>query len=214
MDIRVLLEKCRQGDKEAEQELICYYISRVTIFAEKRISPLYKRRFDGDDVANSVMKSLIQRIRSGKIDSEDEWQLWSLLLLMTRRKVSRRVREANQAKRSINREVHPNASEDISGIELAEIVENSDNESNHESYQESAQLLEQAILHLEKTQSGKLCPTHRDVLQLVLQGLPYSEICETLEKRVGQQVSDKTIQRRMKDIRDALIELKVLDSDL
>lgn len=210
MDIKNLLERCRQGDRDAEQELVCYYISRVTGFAEKRISSLYKRRFDGDDVANSVMNSLIMRIRRGIIDSEDEWQLWCLLLLMTKRKVNRRVREANQAKRSILREVHPSASDDVSGIELAEIVEKSDNES----FDESAQLLERAILHLEKTQSGKPSPAHRDVLELSMQGLPYAEICKTLESRVGKEVTLKTIQRRMRDIREALIETVDLESDL
>lgn len=210
MDIKNLLEKCRQGDRDAEQELVCYYISRVTGFAEKRISSLYKRRFDGDDVANSVMNSLIMRIRKGIIDSEDEWQLWCLLLLMTKRKVNRRVREANQAKRSILREVHAAASDDVSGIELAEIVETS----NNECFDESAQLLEQAILHLEKTQSSKPSPAHRDVLELSMQGLPYAEICKTLETRVGKEVTLKTIQRRMRDIREALVEIVDLESDL
>jgi|688.fasta_scaffold00597_31 RNA polymerase sigma-70 factor (ECF subfamily) len=209
MDIKNLLDRCREGDQAAEQELVCYYISRVTGFAEKRISPLYRRRFDGDDVANSVMKSLILRIRKGIVDSDDEWQLWCLLLLMTKRKVNRRVREAQQAKRDIRRELQPAVSEDVSGVELAEIVESC---STDESYDESAYLLEQAILHLEKTQSDKINPGHREVLELSMQGLPYAEICENLEKRVGKMVTLKTIQRRMRDIREALAEIADLDT--
>lgn len=210
MDIKTLLEKCRQGDSDAERELVCYYISRVTVFAEKRISPLYKRRFDGDDVANSVMKSLILRVRKGIIDSEDEWQLWSLLLLMTKRKVNRRVREAKQAKRDISRELQPSTSSEVSGIELAEIVDSSNNE---QSFNESAQLLEKAILHLEKTPSNKLRPSHREVIELAMRGLPYAEISKLLGERIGKEVTLKTIQRRMRDIRDSLIETVDLEFD-
>lgn len=207
MDIKNLLERCRVGDEAAERELVCYYISRVTGYAERRIQPLYRRRFDEEDVANSVMKSLILRIRKGVIDSDHEWQLWCLLLKMTKRKVSRRVREAQQAKRDIRRELQPIASEEMTGVELAEIIE----DSNNQSYDESAYLLEQAILHLEKTQPNKANPGHRDVLELSMQGLPYAEICETLGKRLGEVVTLKKIQRRMRDIRDALVEIADLD---
>jgi DNA-directed RNA polymerase specialized sigma24 family protein len=210
MDIKNLLDRCRQGDPGAEQELVCYYVSRVSGFAEKRIASLYKRRFDGDDVANSVMKSLILRVRKGMIDCEDEWKLWSLLLLMTKRKVNRRVREAQQAKRDIRREMQPAVSDDVSGIELAEIVENSDNES----YDESAYLLEKAILHIENHQVKQSSPTHREVLELTMKGLPYAEICETLKKRVGKDISLKLIQRKMRDIREAVLEVVESESEL
>ena len=209
MDIKSLLDRCRQGDQAAEQELVCYFVSRVSGFAEKRIAPLYKRRFDGDDVANSVMKSLILRVRKGMNDCEDEWKLWSLLLLMTKRKVNRRVREAQQAKRDIRREFLPAVSEDVSGIELADIVENSDNES----YDESALLLEKALLYIESNQAKATAPSHREVLELTMRGMPYSEICETLKQRVGKEISLKMIQRKMRDIREAVLEVVAADSE-
>lgn len=143
------------------------------------------------------------------IDCEDEWKLWSLLLLMTKRKVNRRVREAQQAKRDIRREFLPAVSEDVSGIELADIVENSDNES----YDESALLLEKALLYIESNQAKATAPSHREVLELTMRGMPYSEICETLKQRVGKEISLKMIQRKMRDIREAVLEVVAADSE-
>ncbi len=209
VEIQELLERCRQGDSGAEQELVCYYISRVAGFAEKRISPMYKRRFDGDDVANSVMKSLMLRIRKGSVDSEDEWKLWCLLLTMTKRKVNRRIREAQQAKRDIRRELQPAASEEVSSVEIAQLIEDSSNET----YDSSASLLEEAILELEKTKGDIDPPKHRDVLALCVQGLPYKEICDQFKERFGKTYSLKLIQRRVRDIREMLMELAQQESD-
>lgn len=208
MDIRNLIDRCREGDEAAERDLVCYYISRVAMVAERRISPAYLRRFDGDDVANSVMKSLMLRIRRGALDSEDEWQMWCLLLKMTKRKVSRRVREARQGKRDILREAHPNPSDGISGIDLAEMLE----DSSDTTYEDSAELLESALAHLESTKKDLKGPSHRAVIELCKRGMAYKEICEVLAKEYGNSFSLKFIQRRIADVKNAVATLNA-DTD-
>lgn len=203
MQIQRLLERCRAGDEAAEVELVCYYISRVALFAEKRISSLYTRRFDGDDIANSVMKSLMLRIRAGSISSDDEWMLWSLLMTMTRRKVARKIRQAQQDKRDIRREFQPQASGSESDFDMAEFVE----ESSSETYEDSAVMLEEALVHIEQTKPDLDAPSHREVLLMCMQGYAYKEICDQLKTRYNKNFSLKIIQRRLGDIRKTIERL-------
>lgn len=207
MQIQRLIERCREGDETAEVELVCYYISRVSLFAEKRISSLYTRRFDGDDVANSVMKSLMLRIRAGAINSDDEWMLWSLLMTMTRRKVARKIRQAQQDKRDIRREFQPQGTGCDSDFDIAEFVKDSSNAT----FDDSAILLEEAIVLVEKSKPGLEAPSHREILLLCMQGYSYKEICDRLKARHNKNFSLKIIQRRLGDIRQSIEQLNRLD---
>ena len=85
-------------------------------------------------------------------------------------------------------------------------------DSSESTYEDSAELLEKALSHLESTKKDLKGPGHRVVIDLCKRGIPYKEICDFLAKEYGDSFSLKFVQRRIADVRNAVAALNV-DSD-
>ena len=88
----VLLERYRQGDDTAAEELFSRYFRRLTLLARSRLSPRLARRTDPEDVVMSVYRSFFIDARAGRFTLSRGGDLWRLLAAITKHKLLRQAR--------------------------------------------------------------------------------------------------------------------------
>ncbi len=104
-----LLNKWRAGDENAATELHDRFAERIYRLAEKQINNKFKRRFDADDVVQSVLRTFFRRTEEGQYPVDDSVWLWRLLVKMTMNKIRKYAEREEAAKRNINNETYPDA---------------------------------------------------------------------------------------------------------
>lgn len=95
-----LLEPLRRGDSRAVEELWRRYFQRMSAAARTELVGDYTAVADEEDAALSALRTFCQRFQEGqftKIASRND--LWSMLVVLTRRKVARQRRHATRQKR-------------------------------------------------------------------------------------------------------------------
>ena len=98
--VSVWLDALRSSDENAAQKLWERYFQRIERLAAKKLQRRYNRVFDEEDVAISAFRSLLIGIRGGRFpDLHDRDNLWALLVVITARKVSHRVRDERALRR-------------------------------------------------------------------------------------------------------------------
>lgn len=118
--VTLWLEKFDSGDEHAAQRLWDEYFEKLSQFANHRLPRYVRRSFDGEDVALSVFDSLCRGITAGKFpELSDRENLWALLMVITARKLARRIRNEQAQKRDARRTVGqlPNEDEPAAGFE-------------------------------------------------------------------------------------------------
>lgn len=162
-------------------DLLREYLPKIIRLAEGRINSRYKSRFDADDVAATVCRTVFRRISEGKFTFDDDKSLWRQLVTVTLRRLSSKIRHEDAEKRAagntkqsddellmgISKE--PNPSEAVAFIDLIEQV------------------------------SQQLDETGRRVLELRMASFDYAEIAEELG------VSDRTVGRKIQLIKELLV---------
>lgn len=94
------IEGLRQGDQQATQLLWERYFSQLVRIAGSKLPLSVRRDFDEEDVALSAFHSLCTGVKQGKFPKlDDRDNLWSLLVVITARKVMHRLRSATTQKR-------------------------------------------------------------------------------------------------------------------
>lgn len=106
-----LLQRWRDGDEHAADELFEAYIDGLLAYVRRRMSPALARRLDPEDVVQSVYRSFFTRARDGQYVIERSGDLWRLLLGISFNKLQSQVEHHTAGKRSYRREVHAAASE-------------------------------------------------------------------------------------------------------
>ena len=186
----ILLNRYRNGDSSAADELFRRYVDRLVALARSRLSARLARRVDAEDVVQSVYGSFFIRARDGQYALERSGDLWRLLAGITVNKVLGQAERHQQQKRDFNREQSlaaaglPGGSLDLMascpGPEEAVIV----------------------IDVLEQVMQG-LSPHERKVLELRLAGESIEEIADVICR------SQRTVRRLLDRFRD-LLEQKFL----
>lgn len=74
--------------------------------AEKRIGRTLRRRVDGEDIVQSVFRTVYRRIRLGQFELDDAHDLWRLLVRITLRKTCDAGRRHTATQRDIGFECH------------------------------------------------------------------------------------------------------------
>jgi RNA polymerase sigma-70 factor (ECF subfamily) len=72
-----------QRDNEANQKLFEQYSQRLVRLAGNHIHPALIKRFDGEDVVQSVFRTYFRRQDAGEFAIEHTQQLWKLLVTIT-----------------------------------------------------------------------------------------------------------------------------------
>ena len=94
------IELVKEGDADSAEQLWQRYFQKVCAFARKKLPNYTKREFDEEDVALSAIDTLYRGIQRGQYPRlNDRNNLWSLLVVITARKVSHKLRDRSVKKR-------------------------------------------------------------------------------------------------------------------
>lgn len=105
--VTLLLERWREGDEEAADEIHRRYSQRLCALAEHRIGTRLARRLDADDIVQSVFATFFQRARDGQFSIDHSASLWHLLVRITLNKIHRETARVVAARRDVLREDYP-----------------------------------------------------------------------------------------------------------
>lgn len=94
-----LLGRLERGESQAMQDLFDRYSQRLEQIATKNIQAALKRRFDGEDVVQSVFRTFFRRQKEEKLRIEHSEQLWRLLVRITLCKTRSRARQHTARRR-------------------------------------------------------------------------------------------------------------------
>lgn len=88
----------------AEGEIFERYAQRLTRFAQARMPPNTRGRFDSEDIVQSVFRSFYRRNQKAEFSFDESLDVWRLLVAMTYRKLLKQVRHHRTEKRDVARE--------------------------------------------------------------------------------------------------------------
>ena len=91
--------RLERGESQAMQDLFDRYSQRLEQIATKNIQAALKRRFDGEDVVQSVFRTFFRRQKEEKLRIEHSEQLWRLLVRITLCKTRSRARQHTAGRR-------------------------------------------------------------------------------------------------------------------
>jgi RNA polymerase sigma factor (sigma-70 family) len=176
----VLLERYRNGDDLAAEELFWRYFERLTSLARSRLAPRVCRRTDPEDVVMSVYRSFFIGARNGRFALARGGDLWRLLASMTKHKLLRQARYHLADRRSVDLELPLDQTEETRFIGI-----------------EKEPTPEQAVALADELERifSRLNALGRRVLELRLQGSKLSEIA----RETG--CSERTVRRAFAQIR-------------
>ncbi len=157
------------------------YLPKLVRMAENRISSRLKSKFDSDDVAGTVFRTVVRRFKEGKFKFEDDAEFWRLLVTIAKRKISNKVRHFNTQSRSIDGEV--------SEVASAILARPEPGPADAAAFEESLQIL-----------LGSLDDQERQIFLMRMEGHDFHEIGDLLVV----PVSERTVRRKMKLIREKL----------
>lgn len=162
------------------------YLPKLVKLADSRIAEWLQKNFGPDDIAATVCKSVFRRFKEGKFRFDDDAEFWRLLVIITKRKISNKVRHYSTKSRSSELEVSLVANEILSLPEPGP--------DDAAAFRESMKLLTQ-----------QLDSQENEVLLLRMDGHEYHEIAD----RLG--VSERTVRRKMDVIRERMNRLFPLE---
>jgi RNA polymerase sigma-70 factor, ECF subfamily len=99
-----LLGRLRNGDDDAAAEIFQHYASRLIALARGRLDQQVRRKVDAEDVVQSVFKSFFLRHAEGQYDLSTWNSLWGLLVVITVRKCSRKVKKYHGPEHDVRKE--------------------------------------------------------------------------------------------------------------
>jgi RNA polymerase sigma factor (sigma-70 family) len=102
--LQSLCQRLNRGDSQAMQQLFDRYSEQLVRLAGKNIHPALLKRFDGEDVVQSVFRTFFRRQEEGKIQIEHSQQLWQLLATITLCKTRSHARRHTAEKRNAKAE--------------------------------------------------------------------------------------------------------------
>ncbi len=179
------MDRFKNSDTLSDEELnrlFETYLPKLIRLAEHRISTRVQAKFGSDDVAATVCRSVFRRFKEGTFRFDDDAEFWRLLVTVTKRKISNKVRHFTTQSRSVADELSETASFIIASPEPGP--------SEAIAFEESLQ-----------TVANRLEPQERDVLRLRMEGFEHHEIAERLN------LSERSIRRKMEVIKFCLSQV-------
>jgi RNA polymerase sigma factor (sigma-70 family) len=168
--------------EDAAKQLFERYVVRLTALARSRLSSNIRRRLDPEDIVLSAFRSFFVGARENRWNTTSEDSIWSLLVMLTLRKLSRQTRRHRSDKRSVSRETE--APHDW--VAVAREVPSA----------EEAALLADELEWLIESTTG----LDREVLLLQLHGQEVADIARLLE------ISERTVRRSQQRTRESVTE--------
>ena len=94
-------ERLERGESVAAEELFARYSEQLIQLASRNIHPALVKRFDGEDVVQSVFRTFFRRHGAGQLRIEHSQQLWKLLVTITLCKTRSMARRHTAERRDV-----------------------------------------------------------------------------------------------------------------
>jgi len=188
--VTLWMDQLRAEDDSAASNLWHHFVNRIQESARRKLGSTTRRVYDEEDVAQSAFHSVCSGISAGRFpDLNDRESLLHLLLAITSRKVSQRVRHDHRKRRDVNRLITDSIFVRSSGDVLPRVVDSvPSREPTPEFAIEFVDVCESLFKSLDDQQL-------KDVALLRIEGFEDSEIAKKLN------CSRRTVQRRLEIIR-------------
>lgn len=98
---QTLIRRYRSGDEAAATSLYLRYASRLRALARDYCTGTYARRFDADDIVQSVFRTFFHGVRQRGYDVPPGGELWGLLMVLALNKVRNLVAYHRAGKRAV-----------------------------------------------------------------------------------------------------------------
>lgn len=98
---QTLIDGLNRQDENAVGHVFALYSQRLARLAAGKIDPRLDRRFDGEDVVQSVFRTFFRRHEEGDFDIHSDQQLWNLLVTITIFKTRTYARRHTADKRDV-----------------------------------------------------------------------------------------------------------------
>ena len=87
------MKQLHSGGEEDYAAIFERYSKRLVELADSRLNPQVKGRIDGDDIVQSVFRTLFVRMSEGQFSFDHSGALWRLLVTITLRKTFRAIKK-------------------------------------------------------------------------------------------------------------------------
>ncbi len=181
---RSLVRRLRTGSEDAATQLYLRYAQRLHALSRSKCAPDLKARVDSDDIVQSVFRTFFRRVKQGDYDVPDGEELWKLFLVIGLHKIQSVGVFHRAAKRDVKATVGSDELEQV-----AEVAADDD--------AASMTILQMTI---DEVLSG-LAQSHRDVIQLRIEGHEVAAIAEQLGR------SKRSVERILQGFREQMAEL-------
>lgn len=94
-----LLRRFRSGDQNSATQLYLRYAPRLRALVRTRSYPELNRRFDADDIVQSVFRRFFQGVNRGKYEVPDGEELWKLFLVIALNKIRAEIKDQRKDQR-------------------------------------------------------------------------------------------------------------------
>jgi DNA-directed RNA polymerase specialized sigma24 family protein len=190
-EMTLWIEKLKAGDSAAAEAIWRGYIESLLRLVRHRMSSLPRRVSDEDDVALSALHSFFRGAAAGRFPAlDDREDLWKLLVVIAARKVSAQRRRLHAQRRG-------------EGLVRGESIFYSPDDASSGRGIDSlpnAQPTPEFVLAVAEDCEALLArlkhPRLRDIAVWKMEGYSNAEIGQKL------QVTERTVERRLKQIRD------------
>jgi RNA polymerase sigma-70 factor (ECF subfamily) len=194
-DSRQLVQRWKDGDDSAADEIFERYLTRLIGLARSRLSPALARRVDAEDIVQSAYHTFFRNAREDRYVFERSGDLWRLLVGITMKKLHRNIEFHTAAKRSFRAEDSIRLSGESVRLRL-EAVDSGPSPA------EALSLVEQLDRVLESMDES-----HRDVFRRRLRGESVEEIATEIHR------SQRTVRRLLERVRSDLEHELLADVD-
>jgi RNA polymerase sigma-70 factor, ECF subfamily len=179
-----LMAQLRAGSEDAARRVFDEFAGRLIALARRRLGGPIRQKIDPEDVLLSAYRSFFSRQARGELKPDSWDSLWALLAVITLRKCSRWVERFQAARRNLNAEVAPAATDSAAAWEPTAPGPGPDEEA---AFNET---LEALLAGLETRDRG--------IVTRALQGATVAEI----STEVGR--TRRTVQRVLARVKDLL----------
>jgi len=189
-DVTRWLHDLADGDEDAVQEIWNRYFTRLVNHARRKLIPGRLRDTDEEDIALSAFHSFYRGATAGRFPRlDDRHDLWKLLLVITARKASKKIRGATRAKRGGGKvrgeSVFATGAEDQGNIDAAMGTEPTP--------EFAVAAVEEYQILLDQLPDNSF----RQIAGMKIEGYTNEEIADQLE------CSPRTVERKLNKIREA-----------
>ena len=189
-----IVQRFREGDSRAADELFSRYVDRLLRLAQSRLSAKLGRRVDAEDIVQSAYRSFFSRAREGQFVLAASGDLWRLLAAITLNKLKGQAEYHAAGKRALSAE---QSARTVPDAPLAEW----DGLAREPTPDAAVELIEQ----VEQLMSG-LDPSQQRMLEMRLQGYQIEEIAA----EVGR--SERGVRRLLDKVKQRLVETRLVET--